>query len=45
MLNPTMLAIGSNPYGAIPGTTVAYEMTTDLVMIGISYKFDKKATK
>jgi long-chain fatty acid transport protein len=44
MLNP-MLASSSNPYGAIPGTTVAYEMTTDLVMIGVSYKFDKKSSK
>ena len=44
MLNP-MLASSSNPYGAIPGTTVAYEMITDLVMVGISYKFDKKSVK
>ncbi|HQZ25286.1 MAG TPA: outer membrane protein transport protein [Flavobacterium sp.] len=44
MLNPMMVS-ESNPYGAVPGTTVAYEMTTDLVMIGISYKFDKKEVK
>ena len=44
MLNP-MLASSSNPYGSVPGSTVAYEMTTDLVMIGISYKFDKKEVK
>jgi long-chain fatty acid transport protein len=44
MLNP-MMASSSNPYGAVPGTTVAYEMTTDLVMFGISYKFDKKQAK
>ena len=44
MLNP-MLASSSNPYGAVSGTTVAYEMTTDLVMVGISYKFDKKSVK
>lgn len=29
------------PYGAIPGSEVSYEMTTDLVMMGISYKFKK----
>ena len=44
MLNPMMVS-DANPYGAVPGTTVGYEMTTDLVMIGISYKFDKKAAK
>lgn len=44
MLNPMMVS-ESNPYGAVPGTTVGYEMTTDLVMIGISYKFDKKEVK
>ncbi len=44
MLNPMMVS-ASNPYGAVPGTTVAYDMTTDLVMFGISYKFAKKQTK
>jgi len=44
MLNPMMVS-ASNPYGAVPGSTVGYEMTTDLVMIGISYKLDKKAGK
>jgi long-chain fatty acid transport protein len=44
MLNPMMVS-SSNPYGAVPGTTIGYEMTTDLVMIGISYKFDKKQAK
>jgi long-chain fatty acid transport protein len=40
MLNP-MMASASNPYGAIPGTNVAYEMTTSMVMFGISYNFAK----
>jgi len=40
LLNP-MLASESNPYGAIPGTKVGYSMTTDLVMLGISYSFGK----
>jgi long-chain fatty acid transport protein len=32
------------PYGAIPGSEVAYDMTTDMITIGISYTF-KKITK
>ena len=40
LLNPMMVS-GSNPYGAIPGSKVGYEMTTDLVMLGISYTFNK----
>ena len=40
MLNP-MMASASNPYGAIPGTKVGYEMTTDMVMLGVSYTFSK----
>lgn len=41
MLSP-FAATSSNPNGAIPATNVAYSMTTDLVMVGISYKFSKK---
>ncbi len=44
MLDPRMIS-SSNPYGAVPGTTIGYEMTTDLVMFGISYKFNAKQTK
>jgi long-chain fatty acid transport protein len=34
--------IGSNPpYGAIPGSNVSYDMTTSMVMIGVSYTFKK----
>ena len=43
LLNP-MFASSSNPYGAIPGSNVSYDMTTDLIMVGISYKFSKKQT-
>ena len=32
----------TNPLGALPGTSVSYEMTTDLVMVGFSYTFKKK---
>ncbi|WP_081212131.1 OmpP1/FadL family transporter [Salegentibacter sediminis] len=42
LLNP-MFAQNYPPNGAIPGSEVAYEMTTDLVMFGISYKFNAKA--
>lgn len=31
----------ANPLGAIPGTKVGYSMTTDLIMLGISYTFNK----
>ncbi|SDW88539.1 long-chain fatty acid transport protein [Lutibacter oricola] len=40
LLSP-MMASATNPYGAIPGTNVGYEMTTDMVMLGISYTFTK----
>jgi len=41
LLNP-MFASSSNPYGAIPGSNVSYDMTTDLIMLGVSYKFNAK---
>ena len=40
LLNP-MFASANNPYGAIPGIEVSYDMTTDLIMFGISYNFLK----
>ena len=40
MLNP-MMASASNPYGAVPGTNVGYEMSTDMVMLGLTYTFSK----
>ncbi len=40
MLNP-MMASPTNPYGAVPDTNVGYEMTTDMVMVGVSYTFNK----
>ena len=40
MLNP-MLASATNPYGAVPGTKVGYEMTTSMVMVGLTYTFSK----
>jgi len=40
LLNP-MASSPTNPYGAIPGTKVGYEMTTSMVMLGVSYTFTK----
>ncbi|MDF1517851.1 MAG: outer membrane protein transport protein [Lutibacter sp.] len=40
ILNP-MLASATNPYGAMPGTKVGYEMTTSMVMLGLTYTFSK----
>jgi long-chain fatty acid transport protein len=44
ILNP-MMASPSNPNGAIPASSVAYDMTTDLIMVGLSYKFNAKQAK
>lgn len=41
MLSPMMVTQG-NPLGAIPGSTVSYDMTTSMVMVGVSYKFAAK---
>ena len=40
LLNP-FFAQAYPPYGAIPGSEVSYEMTTDLIMVGFSYTFKK----
>lgn len=31
----------TNPLGAIPGTTVSYDMETSLVQVSVTYSFDK----
>ncbi len=41
ILNPMMVA-QNNPYGAIPGSSVSYEMTTSMVMLGINYTLARK---
>jgi len=38
LLSPAM-ATPTNPYGAIPGSSVSYKMTTSMVMAGINYSF------
>ena len=40
ILNP-MFIPNYPPYGAIPGSEVAYDMTTDMIMVGFSYTFKK----
>jgi long-chain fatty acid transport protein len=40
LLSP-MAVSPSNPYGALPGTKVGYTMTTDMIMVGVTYKFKK----
>lgn len=41
MLNPMMISAG-NPYGAVPGSEVSYDMTTDMIMVGVSYTLINK---
>lgn len=47
MLDPTPDFMGgpwnatSNPLGIIPGTKVGYEMTTSMIMLGVTYTFTK----
>ncbi len=40
MLNPGLVS-STNPYGAVPGTKVGYEMTTGMVMLGLTYTFSE----
>jgi long-chain fatty acid transport protein len=40
LLSPGM-ASPTNPYGAIPGSNVSYSMTTDMIMVGLTYTFKK----
>ena len=41
LLSP--LAISpNNPTGALPGTNVSYKMETSMIMVGLSYTFNKK---
>ncbi len=41
LLNPLNIT-PTNPFGAVPGTSVSYEMTTSMIMVGVSYTFNKK---
>ncbi|NNK83191.1 MAG: hydrocarbon degradation protein, partial [Flavobacteriaceae bacterium] len=44
ILNP-MFASAYPPYGAIPGSEIAYDMTTSMIQFGVSYTFNKKEAK
>jgi long-chain fatty acid transport protein len=41
LLDPSQIS-PTNPLGAIPGTTVSYDMTTSMIMVGLNYTFNKK---
>ncbi|MBT8244452.1 MAG: hypothetical protein HKP48_03685 [Winogradskyella sp.] len=41
ILNPQAVT-PTNLFGAIPGTTVSYDMTAFMIMVGVNYKFKKK---
>ncbi len=43
MLNPQAIAPG-NPLGKIPGSVVAYDMTTSMIQVGLRYKFGSNKT-
>ncbi|WP_224490083.1 OmpP1/FadL family transporter [Robertkochia flava] len=38
-LNPMFIS-NDNPYGAVPGTEVSYDMTTSMIQVGVSYRFN-----
>ncbi len=40
MLSPMAIST-NNPYGAMPGSSVSYEMTTSMIQFGIAYTFNK----
>jgi long-chain fatty acid transport protein len=42
ILSPDMIS-PSNPLGAIPGSSVSYQMRTSMVQLGISYTFNKSS--
>lgn len=42
MLFPGAVSSG-NPYGAIEGSKVSYDMTTSMIMVGFNYSFGNKA--
>lgn len=41
ILDPSQIS-PSNPLGAIPGSSVSYDMTTSMIMVGLNYTFKKK---
>jgi long-chain fatty acid transport protein len=43
MMSPLAIDPVNNPLGALPGTSVSYNMSTDLIMVGASYVFNKSS--
>jgi long-chain fatty acid transport protein len=43
MMSPLAIDPVNNPLGALPGTSVSYNMSTDLIMVGASYTFNKSS--
>lgn len=41
LLNPMMIS-GQNPLGKIPGSYVAYDMTTSMIQVGLTFNLSKK---
>ena len=44
LLNPMMIS-PDNPLGAVPGTSVSYDMTTSMIQFGINYSFGKNTVE
>ena len=38
LLNPLLIDPETNPYGAIPGTSVSYDMETSMIQLTVNYK-------
>lgn len=43
MMSPLAIDPVNNPLGALPGTSVSYNMSTDLIMVGASYTINKSS--
>jgi long-chain fatty acid transport protein len=43
LLSPAAIT-PTNPLGAMPGTSVSYDMTTSMIMVGLNYTFKKATT-
>ncbi|MFT7604266.1 MAG: long-chain fatty acid transport protein [Saprospiraceae bacterium] len=40
LLNPGLIS-EADPLGKVPGSEVSYEMSTDMIMLGVNYRFSK----
>ncbi|WP_291099222.1 MULTISPECIES: OmpP1/FadL family transporter [unclassified Flavobacterium] len=39
-MNNPMMVSPSNPLGAVPGSNISYDMTTKMIMVGLTYKLN-----